>query len=96
MTSTLSLCSRVIGSANYLTKKNIWVKFNENRLKGSGDMERTRNSRVNPLTLTLSLGSWVMCSAHRLTKSNICVKFHENPSKCSGDMERTLNSRVNL
>ena len=28
------------------------MKFNENRLKGSGDMERTQNSRVNPLTLT--------------------------------------------
>ena len=34
------------------------MKFNENRLKSSGDMERTRNSRVNPLTLTLSLVSW--------------------------------------
>ena len=28
------------------------MKFHENRSKGSGDMERTRNSRVNPLTLT--------------------------------------------
>ena len=46
------------------------MKFNENRQKGSGDMERTLNLSVNPLTLTcdltLSLGSWVMCSANRL------------------------------
>ena len=28
------------------------MKFSENHPKGSGDMERTRNSRVNPLTLT--------------------------------------------
>ena len=69
MTLTSSLCSGAIGSAHYLTKRNIWITFNENPLKGSGDMVRTRNSRVNPLTL--SLGSWVMCSAHRLTKRNI-------------------------
>ena len=31
------------------------MKFNENRLKGSGDMEWTRNSRVNPLTLSCDL-----------------------------------------
>ena len=31
------------------------MKFNENHKKGSGDMERTRNSRVNPLTLTCEL-----------------------------------------
>ena len=47
------------------------MKFNENRLKVSGDMERTQNSRVNPVTLPLSLGSWVMCPVHRLTKRNI-------------------------
>ena len=50
------------------------TEFHENRSKGSGDMERTRNSRVNPLTLTcdltLSLGSWVLVSADRLTKRN--------------------------
>ena len=55
MTLTLSLCSRVIGSAHYLTKRNIWVKLHKNRLKGSGDMEPTRNSKVNPLTLTCDL-----------------------------------------
>ena len=32
----------VIGSAHRLTKRNIWLKFNENLSKGSGDMERTR------------------------------------------------------
>ena len=52
MNLTLCLCNPVIGSAHYLTKRNIWVKFNENRLKGSGDMEGTRNSMVNPLLLT--------------------------------------------
>ena len=54
MTLTLSLCSRVIGSAHRLTERKIFVKFNENRLKGSGDMER-ENSRVNPFTLTCDL-----------------------------------------
>ena len=36
------------------------MKFNENQLKGLGDMERTRNSRVNYLTLTcdLDIKSW--------------------------------------
>ena len=55
MTLTLSMCSRVIGSAHNLTQRNIWVKFDENRLDGSGDMERTPNSRGNPLTLTCDL-----------------------------------------
>ena len=31
------------------------MKFHENRSKGSGDMERTQNSIVNPLTLTSDL-----------------------------------------
>ena len=31
------------------------MKFIENRLKGSEDMELTQNSRVNPLTLTFDL-----------------------------------------
>ena len=42
-------------SAHGLTKRNILVQFNENREKGSGDMERTRNSRVNQLTSTSDL-----------------------------------------
>ena len=33
------------------------MKFNKNRPKGSGDMERARNSRVYPLTLTCDLES---------------------------------------
>ena len=41
---TLSLCSRVIGSAHRLTERNIWVKFNENAQRVQ-DMEQTRNSR---------------------------------------------------
>ena len=57
---TLSLCSGVIGSAHYLTQRNIRVKFNENCLKGSGDKERTQNSRVNPLTLTCDLESMLL------------------------------------
>ena len=28
------------GSTYSLTERNIWVKFNENRSKGSGDMKR--------------------------------------------------------
>ena len=39
---------KVIGSEHCLTERNIWVRFNENPLKSLGDMERTRNSRVNP------------------------------------------------
>ena len=42
--------------AHRLTEWKIWVKFNENRPKGSGDIERKRNSRVNPLTLTCDHG----------------------------------------
>ena len=49
-------------SAHCLTERNIWVKFNENHTKSSGDMERTQNSIVNPLTVTMSPGSWVVCS----------------------------------
>ena len=45
VTLALSLRTSVIGSANRLTEKNIWVKFNENRLKGSGDMAPTQNWR---------------------------------------------------
>ena len=39
------------------------MRYHENRSKGSGDMEQTRNSRVNPLTLTsdLELESKKLC-----------------------------------
>ena len=30
-----------MSSAHRLTERNIWVKFDENRSKGSGDIERT-------------------------------------------------------
>ena len=33
------------------------MKYRENRSKGSGDIEQTRNSRVNPLTWTCDLES---------------------------------------
>ena len=49
--------------AHHLTERNNPV--NENRTKGSGDMEPTRNP------LTLSLGSRGMCSAHCLTERNV-------------------------
>ena len=48
------------------------MKFIENRLKGSGDMERTQSSRVDPLTLictyeSRSLGH-VLCTPSYLEK----------------------------
>ena len=59
----MTLHSRVIGSSQYLTERNIWVKFNENRPKGSGGMERTHNLRINPYVLTcvLDLESRELC-----------------------------------
>ena len=48
---TLSLCSRVIGSVQWLIEVNIWVKFNENGPMGSGDMERSRNFKGKSLDL---------------------------------------------
>ena len=73
------------------------MKFNENHSKGSRDMDRTRNSRINPMTLNCdpSQHSRVMGSAHRLTVRNIWVKFNENRLKGSRDSERTQNSKVN-
>ena len=49
---TLSLGSWFMSLAHRLTEMNIWVKFNKNQPKGSGDMEKTRNSRVKPLIVT--------------------------------------------
>ena len=51
----MSLCSQVISPAHCLTERNIWVRLSENRSKGSEDMEWTRNSRVNHMTLTCDL-----------------------------------------
>ena len=42
-------------SENQLNERKIQVKSNENRSKGSGDMEQTQNSRVNPLTFNCDL-----------------------------------------
>ena len=85
MTLTLSLCSRVIDSAYYLTKRNIWVKFNDNNIKGSGDMERTRNSRVNPLTLTFDLNlesRWLNIALRSCdTKESTCLLRHITTEK---------------
>ena len=40
-------------SAQRHTKRNILVKFLENRSKGSGDIEQTQNSRVKSFDLDL-------------------------------------------
>ena len=37
----MSLHSQVIDPAHHLTETNIWMKFNENCPKCSGDMEQT-------------------------------------------------------
>ena len=42
-------------SAHCLTEINIWVKLKENRSNGAGDMERSPNSRVKPITLNCDL-----------------------------------------
>ena len=70
---------------------NIWPKFKENPSRGIGDMERTRNSRLKPMTMTCDLElAWLTCGFCTLTHwANIWLKFHENLSKGSGDMERT-------
>ena len=42
-------------SAHCLTIRNTCVKFHENRSKGLGDIEQSRNTRVNPFTLTCDI-----------------------------------------
>ena len=86
---TLSRHGWVMGSAHRLTEGNIWPNFNENSSRGKGDMERTKNLRLQLMTLTLSQHGWVTDSAHRLTERNIWPKPHENLSKGSGEMELT-------
>ena len=44
-------------SAHRLIERNIWVKFNENCSKGSGDLERKQNPWVNSMTLACDLES---------------------------------------
>ena len=55
VTLTLSLHGWIIDSAHRLTKVNIWPKFKENPSTGIGDTERTRNSRLKPVTLNFDL-----------------------------------------
>ena len=52
---TLTLQTRIIGSAHRLTERNISAKFIVNRLKGSGDIERTQTRNVNSITLKCDL-----------------------------------------
>ena len=99
VTLTLNRHGWVIDSAHRLTKVNIWPTFKENPSTGIGDTERTRNSRLKPVTLEcdldlVSVCSWVISSVHRLTEANIWPKFKENPSRGIGDMERTRNPRL--
>ena len=56
VTLTMSRHGWVIDSAHRLNKQNIWPKFKEIPSRGIGDMERTRNSRLKPMTLTFDLG----------------------------------------
>ena len=44
-----------MGSAHSLTERDIWVKLTINRSKGSEDIERTEDLRVNPTTLKCDL-----------------------------------------
>ena len=55
---TLSLSSWVLGSAHRLTERNIWVKFNENSSKSSGDMEQTWNGTINLMTMKCDIDPW--------------------------------------
>ena len=56
MTLTLSLRSPVIGSAHYLTEKNILVKFNENHSKGFRRYGVDTKFKAKSMTLTCNLG----------------------------------------
>ena len=77
----------VMSAAHHLTEANIQPKFKENPSRGIGDMERTRNSRLKPMTLTLTWVGMVdlLVSAHWLIEANIWPKFNEKLSKVSGD-----------
>ena len=55
LTLTLSLQTRFMGSAHCPTVTDIWVKLTINRSKGSENIERTQNWRVNPTTLKCDL-----------------------------------------
>ena len=42
-------------TSSYFTEANIWPKFKENPSRGIWYMERTRNSKLKPMTLTCDL-----------------------------------------
>ena len=73
--------------------------FRENPPRDKGDIERTQNLRLNPVTLNcdfVSLHSWAMGSAHHFAEANIWLKLKENPSRGKGDIECTRNSGLKL
>ena len=62
MTLILSPQTQLILFADRLNYRDIRVKFNKSRSNDSGDMEQTRNSKVNLLTLKFYLvaESWAV------------------------------------
>ena len=54
-----------MGSAYHITEANIQTKFNENHFMGKGDMDQTRNSRLNPMTFNCDLGLDFACLRNR-------------------------------
>ena len=40
-------CDLDLESAHCFTERNVWMKLNEYRPKGSSDIQRTHNSRVH-------------------------------------------------
>ena len=55
VTLTLSLQTRFMNSSHRLSERNIWMNFIVNHSKGSGDIERTQNCWVDPMTLKCGL-----------------------------------------
>ena len=78
-----------------LTKRKIWVTFNEIRAKDLEEKEWTRKRREIRIpwsvTLTLTVPNWVIGTAHSLTEGKIWVKFKKNIIQGLGDMDQTLN-----
>ena len=60
-----------MSSAHHFTEANIWPKLKENPSRGKGATERTRNSRLKPMTLNYDHdlnSAWLSYDpAHRLT-----------------------------
>ena len=87
-TLTLSTHSQAMGSAHGLTERNIWVKLSENRSKGSGDMEGTRNPKVNPMTLKCDhdlKSGWLSYGA-----------LHTISPRCSFDQSTNISVSISL